>query len=298
MQSKQSSFLTKNTNSDKDHYKLKIIHNIPDLRSTLKNKKNIALVPTMGNLHEGHLALVRKAKSNADFVVVSIYVNPLQFLPNEDYHQYPRTLSADCHLLENLDVDLVFAPDDKILFPVQQEILILLPPIADQLEGAFRPGFFCGVTTIVLKLFNIIQPDIAIFGKKDYQQLHIIRLMVHQLNFPIKILDEEIIREPDGLALSSRNRYLNATQRKEACHLYQSLKRLKADIQAELNKFSLLEKNAVNKLSERGWEVDYISVLNQATLTPAQKENHDLVILAAAHIGQTRLIDNIEIYKC
>lgn len=251
----------------------------------------------MGNLHEGHLTLVRKAKKNADCVVVSIYVNPLQFLPNEDFNQYPRTLSEDCKLLQNLDVDIVFAPDDKILFPVEQEILVLLPPVADQLEGKFRPGFFRGVATIVLKFMNIIQPDIAIFGKKDYQQLHIIRRMVQQLNLPVEILDEEIIRAPDGLALSSRNRYLDDNQRIEANHLYQTLNTVKTAIQTGQSNFPLLERNALSKLETRGWSVDYIAVLNQDTLQPAHSEDKALVVAAAARIGQTRLIDNIELRK-
>ncbi|MDR4651524.1 MAG: pantoate--beta-alanine ligase [Nitrosomonas sp.] len=276
---------------------MNVIHNIPELRATLGKGNKIAFVPTMGNLHEGHLALVRKAKKNADCVVVSIYVNPLQFLPNEDFNQYPRTLSEDCKLLQNLDVDIVFAPDDKILFPVEQEILVLLPPVADQLEGKFRPGFFRGVATIVLKFLNIIQPDIAIFGKKDYQQLHIIRRMVQQLNLPVEILDEEIIRAPDGLALSSRNRYLNDNQRIEANHLYQTLNTVKTAIQTGQGNFPLLERNALSKLETRGWSVDYIAVLNQDTLQPAHSEDKALVVAAAARIGQTRLIDNIELRK-
>jgi pantoate--beta-alanine ligase len=276
---------------------LNVIHNIPELRAALGKGNKIAFVPTMGNLHEGHLALVRKAKKNADCVVVSIYVNPLQFLPNEDFNQYPRTLSEDCKLLRNLDVDIVFAPDDKILFPVEQEILVLLPPVADQLEGKFRPGFFRGVATIVLKFLNIIQPDIAIFGKKDYQQLHIIRRMVQQLNLPVEILDEEVIRTPDGLALSSRNRYLNDNQRIEANHLYQTLNAVKTAIQTGQSNFPLLERNALNRLETRGWSVDYIAVLNQDTLQPAYSEDKALVVAAAARIGQTRLIDNIELRK-
>jgi pantoate--beta-alanine ligase len=276
---------------------LNVIHNIPELRATLGKGNKIAFVPTMGNLHEGHLTLVRKAKKNADCVVVSIYVNPLQFLPNEDFNQYPRTLSEDCKLLQNLDVDIVFAPDDKILFPVEQEILVLLPPVADQLEGKFRPGFFRGVATIVLKFLNIIQPDIAIFGKKDYQQLHIIRRMVQQLNLPVEILDEEIIRAPDGLALSSRNRYLNDNQRIEANHLYQTLNTVKTAIQTGQGNFPLLERDALSKLETRGWSVDYIAVLNQDTLQPAHSEDKALVVAAAARIGQTRLIDNIELRK-
>lgn len=274
--------------------KLKIVDNIAALRSTLKNVKNIAFVPTMGNLHEGHLSLVQIAKKHADFVVVSIFVNPLQFLPGEDFNQYPRSLKKDCELLHNLDVDLVFAPNDKILFPVPQEILVLLPPIADKYEGEFRPGFFSGVATIVLKLFNIIQPDIAVFGKKDYQQLHIIRLLVQQFNFPINILDGEIIRAVDGLALSSRNQYLDTVQRVEACNLYQTLNNIVNEIKSGQSNFSALESNATKQLSDREWKVDYISILNQETLLPAQINNRKCIVLAAARIGKTRLIDNIE----
>jgi len=276
---------------------LKIINNIPELRTALQKVKKIAFVPTMGNLHEGHLALVRKAKKKAECVVVSIFVNPLQFLPSEDFNQYPRTLDADCELLRKLDVEVVFTPDNKILFPVEQEILVLLPSIADQYEGIFRPGFFRGVATIVLKLFNIIQPDIAIFGKKDYQQLHIIRLMVQQLNLPIEILDEEIVRTSEGLALSSRNQYLNDKEHIKACQLYQTLSGIRIDIQAGQCDFSLLEEKAMNRLKKTGWLVDYIAILNQHSLTPALREDKALVVVAAARIGQTRLIDNIEILR-
>ncbi len=276
---------------------MKVINTIPELRTALEDIHKIAFVPTMGNLHEGHLALVRKAKKHADCVVVSIYVNPLQFLPSEDFNQYPRTLDEDCKLLQSLDVDIIFVPDDKILFPVKQEILVLLPSVADQFEGRFRPGFFRGVTTIVLKLLNIIQPDIAFFGKKDYQQLHIIRLMVQQLNLPTEILDEEIIRAADGLALSSRNRYLNDTQRIEARHLYQTLNAVKTDLQAGQNCFALIEESAKHKLEARGWSVDYIAILNQVSLILAHPEDKALVVMAAARIGQTRLIDNIEVFR-
>ncbi len=274
---------------------MKIVDSIAALRCTLDNVKNIALVPTMGNLHDGHMALIRKAKMNADFVVVSIFVNPLQFLPSEDFNQYPRSLGADYALLQNLGVDLVFTPNEKILFPVQQEILVLLPPIADSLEGEFRPGFFTGVATIVLKLFNIIQPDIAIFGKKDYQQLRILELMVQQFNFPIKILNEEIVRASDGLALSSRNQYLDKLQRVEARTLYQTLKNTANAIKQGQKNFVLLEDSATKTLSDKGWKVDYISILNQKSLLPAQVTDQNIVVLAAARIGETRLIDNIEI---
>lgn len=248
----------------------------------------------MGNLHEGHLALVKRAKKNADFVVVSIFVNPLQFLPSEDFNQYPRSLEADCKLLRDLDVDLVFTPEEKDLFPVRQEIMLQLPAVADTLEGKFRPGFFQGVATIVLKFLNIIQPDMAVFGKKDYQQLHIIRLMVQQLNFPIKILDTEIIRAVDGLALSSRNQYLNGAERQEACHLYRVLNTIVSEITSGQHGFLLSEKKAVEYLSERGWGVDYVSIVNQQTLLPASTNDQKLAVLAAARIGTTRLIDNVE----
>lgn len=273
---------------------MKIVKTITALRSTLKNVQNIAFVPTMGNLHEGHLALVKRAKKNADFVVASIFVNPLQFLPSEDFNQYPRSLEADCKLLRDLDVDLVFTPEEKDLFPVRQEIMLQLPAVANTLEGKFRPGFFQGVATIVLKFLNIIQPDMAVFGKKDYQQLHIIRLMVQQLNFPIKILDTEIIRAVDGLALSSRNQYLNGAERQEACDLYRVLNTIVSEITSGQHGFLLSEKKAVEYLSERGWGVDYVSIVNQQTLLPAGTDDQKLAVLAAARIGTTRLIDNVE----
>lgn len=274
---------------------MKIVETIAALRNTLKNEESIAFVPTMGNLHEGHLALIKKAKKEAGFVVVSIFVNPLQFLPSEDFNQYPRSFEADCRLLHNLDVDVVFAPDEKMLFPSRQEILIRLPAVADTLEGEYRPGFFQGVATIVLKFFNIIQPDIAIFGKKDYQQLHIIRLMVQQLNFPIRILDTEIIRAADGLALSSRNQYLNGPERQEACQLFQALNNIVCRITSGQRNFLQLEQKAIEYLSGRGWLVDYVSIVNQQTLLPARTGEQQLAVLAAARIGKTRLIDNIEL---
>lgn len=251
----------------------------------------------MGNLHDGHLALVEKARTHADCVVVSIFVNPLQFLPSEDFNQYPRTLSMDCEQLHKLEVDFVFTPDEKILFPAQQEFLLLLPSIAEQFEGAFRPGFFRGVATIVLKLFNIVQPDIAIFGKKDYQQLHIIRRMVQQLNLPVDILDEETVRAHDGLALSSRNQYLDELQRIEASHLYHSLNMIKKDIEMGQDNFALLEKKAMDYLETRGWSVDYIAILERYLLSRAKTTDKALVVLVAARIGKTRLIDNIEILR-
>ena len=274
---------------------MKIFNDIAALRNSLNGKQQIAFVPTMGNLHTGHLALIKQAKQLSDYVVVSIFVNRLQFLPHEDFDRYPRTFDNDCKLLAELNVNTVFAPNEEILFPTKQEFLLALPPVADTLEGEFRPGFFRGVATIVLKLFNIIQPDMAIFGKKDYQQLHIVREMVRQLNFPIEIVAGETIRAPDGLALSSRNQYLNKAQRLEACNLYQTLLQVKKEIISGCKDFLILQESATNNLIQRGWKVDYIRIQKRSSLMPAQINDKDLVILIAAWLDKTRLIDNLEI---
>lgn len=250
----------------------------------------------MGNLHAGHVALIRRAKRLSDCVVVSIFVNRLQFLPHEDFNQYPRTIAEDCRILDELDVNRIFAPTEEILYPTQQEFLLALPPVADMLEGEFRPGFFRGVATIVLKLFNIVQPQFAVFGKKDYQQLFIVREMVRQLNLPIEIVACETIREPDGLALSSRNQYLNNIQRNEARHLYQSLLQIKQEIQSGCNDFPALEENARRNLIHREWKVDYITIRNESTLLPAKSNDRNLVVLGAAWLDKTRLIDNLAIH--
>lgn len=274
---------------------MKIFNDINSLRNTLSRKQPIAFVPTMGNLHAGHLALIKQAKQLTDNVVVSIFVNRLQFLPHEDFNRYPRTLDDDCRLLSELNVNIVFAPNEEILFPTKQEFLLALPSVADTLEGEFRPGFFRGVATIVLKLFNIIQPDIAIFGKKDYQQLYIVQEMVRQLNLPVEIIAGETIRAHDGLALSSRNQYLNAAQRSEACQLYQTLLQIKSEIISGHQDFLSLQENATQHLVRRGWKVDYIHIQKRSSLMPAQKGDDDLVILAAAWLDKTRLIDNLEL---
>ncbi|UJP04585.1 MAG: pantoate--beta-alanine ligase [Nitrosomonas sp.] len=274
---------------------MEIFKDIDDLRASLKNETTIAFVPTMGNLHAGHLALVNRAKQLSDCVVVSIFVNRLQFLPHEDFEQYPRTVSDDCKSLSGFNVNRVFVPDEKILFPTPQEFLLALPPVADTLEGKFRPGFFQGVATIVLKLFNIIQPGVAIFGKKDYQQLYVIREMVRQLNIPVEIIACETIRTSDGLALSSRNRYLDAVQRKEASQLYQTLVQTKNEIASGNTDFRALQQHAEDRLRQRGWSVDYLSIHQRNTLLPAETLDTDLVILGAAWLGKTRLIDNLEI---
>lgn len=274
---------------------MNLFNDITALRNGLKHEQSIAFVPTMGNLHAGHLALIKQAKQLSDCVVVSIFVNRLQFSPHEDFDRYPRTFDNDCRLLSELNVKTVFAPNEEILFPTPQEFLLALPPVADILEGAFRPGFFHGVATIVLKLFNIIQPGLAVFGKKDYQQLYIVREMVRQLNLPVEIIAGETVRETDGLALSSRNQYLNTAQRAEACHLFQTLLQIKQEIISGCKDFLTLQENATNHLVQRGWKVDYISIHKCSSLLPAHVNDKDLVILGAAWLDKTRLIDNLEI---
>ncbi|AKH37842.1 MULTISPECIES: pantoate--beta-alanine ligase [Nitrosomonas] len=274
---------------------MEIITDIASLRTRLKRESSIALVPTMGNLHQGHLSLVQLAQQHAGCTVVSIFVNRLQFAPHEDFDRYPRTQTTDCHLLEQLGVEIVFLPDEKELYPVPQEFQLLLPAVADTLEGQFRPGFFRGVAIIVLKLFNIVQPHIAIFGKKDYQQLHLMQKMGQQLNLPIEIMAGETVRAEDGLALSSRNSYLSESQRQQASHLFRTLFHVKQKIEQGDHNLRLLEERAKCELAKQGWKVDYIALQQRKTLLPANTSDTDLVILGAGWLGQTRLIDNLEI---
>jgi pantoate--beta-alanine ligase len=248
----------------------------------------------MGNLHEGHIELVRMAKQRASCVVVSLFVNPLQFGPNEDFDKYPRTLEADCAKLEGL-AEVVFAPQVSEMYPEQQTLYVEPPPIANELCGAFRPGHFRGMATVVLKLFNLVQPQIAIFGKKDYQQLAIIRQMVTQFNLPIEIVGAETSRAADGLALSSRNQYLSAPERTEAVYLYRTLTHLATELKAGNHNFALLERHAGQTLANRGWEVEYISIRSQHSLGFPALGGHKLVIVAAVRLGKTRLIDNLEV---
>jgi pantoate--beta-alanine ligase len=277
---------------------MQIISTAADLRARLRGETAIAFVPTMGNLHEGHLDLVRLAREYGNCVVASIFVNPLQFGPNEDFDCYPRTLEADCAQLQEL-VDVVFAPSVNEMYPAQQNVFVEPPPIADQLCGASRPGHFRGMATVVLKLLNIVQPQVALFGKKDYQQLHIIRQMVGQLNLPLRIIGGETVRAADGLALSSRNQYLNEAERGEAILLYQTLQGMRsAMLQGERN-MERLQHQAVETLTARGWAVDYVAVRNQSDLLPVSQAKSDsgrhMVILAAASLGNTRLLDNVEV---
>lgn len=278
---------------------MQIISTISELRTRLTTERVIAFVPTMGNLHAGHLELMRLARENVprehgSCVVASIFVNPLQFGPSEDFDQYPRTLEADCAKLQGL-VDVVFAPSINEMYPEKQCVFVEPPPIASELCGAARPGHFRGMATVVLKLLNIVQPQVALFGKKDYQQLHIIRQMVMQLNLPISIVGGETVRAADGLALSSRNQYLTENERAEAPFLNRTLNAIKSSIQQEDRHFERLQQRAVEALTARGWVVDYVEVRNRSDLLPADPAQREWVILAAARLGNTRLLDNVEV---
>jgi pantoate--beta-alanine ligase len=273
---------------------MNVISTISDLRKRLSGERSIFFVPTMGNLHEGHLDLVRVAREQGSFVVVSIFVNPLQFEPKEDLDHYPRTLEVDCEKLQGFP-GVVFAPSVSEMYPVQQAVFVEPPPIASELDGVSRPGHFRGVASVVLKLLNIVQPHSVVFGKKDYQQLHVIQTMVAQLNLPVRIIAGETVRAEDGLALSSRNQYLNAGERVEAAFLHQTLQGMRREIAQGSSNFERLQQRAVKALTERGWKVDYVAVRNQSDLLTASGSQRDLVILAAAKLGKTRLIDNVEI---
>lgn len=268
-----------------------IISTIPDLRTRLAKQGRIAFVPTMGNLHAGHISLINLARQRGDCVVASIFVNPLQFAPNEDLASYPRTLQADCEKLQIIGCDVVFTPDEATLYPQPQDVRIALPQIADQLSGAVRPGHFHGVATVVLKLFNIVQPQVAVFGQKDFQQLHIIRHMVEQLALPIEIVAGETVREADGLAMSSRNSYLKPAERSEAPRLYKALQQVTQTVQNGSCDFITIETQTTQYLTQLGWQVDYIAIRDAQTLSTPSGDS--LVVLGAARLGSTRLIDNI-----
>jgi len=287
---------------------MQIVHTLADLRRALKPAALRAFVPTMGNLHQGHLDLMQIARQEADkragqggMTVASIFVNRLQFGPNEDFDTYPRTLENDCALLEANGCDLVFAPSEKDLYPEPQAFKVHPPAeLADILEGAFRPGFFMGVSTVVHKLFNIVQPDLAVFGKKDYQQLMVIRRMVQQMALPIEIIGGETRRAEDGLALSSRNGYLSAEERAEAVQLSMALKGLAATARAGLASDALdvaaVEAAVMDGLRARGWVPDYITLRRQHDLSAVTGPCAEpLVVLGAARLGKTRLIDNLEV---
>ena len=275
---------------------MQIIHTIQELRAWRKTVGSVAFVPTMGNLHEGHLALVREAKQHAEQVVVSIFVNRLQFGQGEDFDQYPRTLQQDADKLLNEGVAAIFAPDEKELYPhVAQQYHVEPPNLQNELCGAFRPHHFRGVATVVTKLFNIVEADVACFGKKDYQQLTIIQGMVNDLNMNIRIIPVDTGRAPDGLALSSRNQYLSDSERMEAPRLYRELAAMAQAIENGALNYVELEQNAIAQLTQAGWQVDYIEVRHAANLQVAHAGDKHIVIVAAARLGRTRLIDNIEV---
>lgn len=269
---------------------------VAEVRALRPSLGRVALVPTMGCLHEGHLALVRQAKTLADTVVVSIFVNRLQFGPNEDFDRYPRTLPRDLELLAAEGVRHVFAPSEAEMYPEPQTYTVTPPPEhTDILEGAVRPGHFRGVATVVTKLFGIVQPEVALFGKKDYQQLMVLRNLVRQLALPVTIVAGETVRASDGLALSSRNTYLSPAERAEAPRLYRVLTRIAHAVRAGATDHTRLEKEAMAKLAAHGWQPDYVTVRRRADLQPPAPGERELVVLGAARLGSTRLIDNLEI---
>ena len=290
---------------------MQIIQTASELRNVLKHQDNIAFVPTMGNLHAGHIYLVKLAKQHASCVVTSIFVNPLQFSPTEDLANYPRTLEADCEKLAAAGCDIVFAPSVAEIYPtfdgknLMQTMTIDPPPIANVLCGATRLSHFAGVATVVMKLFNMVffntvQPNVAVFGKKDFQQLFIIKEMVRQFNLPIEIIAGETVREANGLALSSRNGYLTDAQRASASQLNSALQGIVNQIKNGNKDFAQLEQQAVAQLGKQGWDVDYMSIRSSTTLQPASALDKNLIVLGAAKItnktsGKTRLIDNIEL---
>ena len=282
---------------------MQTLDSIAQLRRALEGQNSVALVPTMGNLHAGHLDLIKLAKQQATCVVVSIFVNPLQFGANEDLANYPRTLAADCEKLQAAGADIVFVPSVAEMYPdfdgqdLKQSITVQLPAVANDLCGASRPGHFAGVATVVLKLFNLVQPQLAVFGKKDYQQLFVIREMVKQFNLAIAILAADTVREPSGLAMSSRNGYLSSAEKAQSSQLRAELVSLSEQIkqQGRRANFSSLEQAAALNLQRQGWQVDYVAIRAASNLQAASADDTDVVVLAAAKLGTTRLIDNLSL---
>ncbi len=280
---------------------MKVVHTIEDLRDQLRGQNRIAFVPTMGNLHAAHLSLMAMAHQHGDPVVASIFVNRLQFGPNEDFDKYPRTLQDDIDKLQKQNrVYVLFAPNEKEMYPEPQNYRVSPPhELGDILEGEFRPGFFVGVTTVVLKLFSCVQPRVAVFGKKDYQQLMIVRNMCRQFALPTEIIPHETVRDPDGLALSSRNRFLTEAERKEAPRLHATLNAVRDSVRGGAFDLARVEGDARRELAANGWKVDYVSVRRRRDLKvpeAGEAEGRELlVVLAAAKVGTTRLIDNLEI---
>jgi pantoate--beta-alanine ligase len=302
-----------------DRPAMRIVHTIADLRAALSTERAINFVPTMGNLHQGHLSLVRVARQRPGLVVASIFVNPLQFAPHEDFAAYPRTLTRDCELLASGGCDIVFAPSAREMYPEDQTYTIQAPAaLADILEGSFRPGFFVGVCTVVMKLFAIVQPSAAVFGKKDYQQLLVIKHMVQQFALDLDVIAGETVRSASGLALSSRNGYLDDAERVEAAELQRVLRgvadavragpAVPVDVAMPMD-YAALEAQAMTRLAARGWAPDYVAIRRQRDLSEAKRGDATtgdatprdatprdaMVVLGAAKLGRTRLIDNIEV---
>jgi len=274
---------------------MQVVHTALELRAALAGETRTAFVPTMGNLHAGHVSLVELATQHGQPVVASIFVNPLQFGAGEDFERYPRTLAADCEKLAAAGCDFVFAPDVAEMYPVPQTFTVQPPDrLANDLCGAFRPGHFSGMATVVLKLFNLVQPRVAVFGKKDFQQLLVIRELVRQFNLPIGIVAGDTLREADGLAMSSRNAYLGTSERIQAAQLQRELAAIAAAIQAGERDFEALAATAARHLKMAGWRVDYVALRDAATLQAPSPDSARLVVLGAAWLGKTRLIDNIE----
>lgn len=280
---------------------MQIFHHIPSLRETLAADrlagKRIGFVPTMGNLHNAHIELVKIARQHCDVVVTSIFVNPLQFGLNEDWDKYPRTLAADSLKLEAVNCDYLFCPDEKEIYPngMAEQTRVIVPSMTDVLCGASRPGHFEGVTTVVTKLFNIVQPDAAVFGIKDFQQLAVIRRMVEDLCLPVKIIAGDIVREADGLAMSSRNGFITADERPRVAQLNRALNLVRDAIIAGRSDFSALEANAKEQIAEAGFKVDYFSICNSRTLEPAAHDDREITVLGAMFTSGARLIDNVSL---
>jgi len=273
---------------------MELIHTVAELRKYLRGMPNNVFVPTMGNLHEGHLRLVEEAAPRGACTVVSIFVNRLQFGPKEDFDRYPRTLADDCAKLSSIGCDVVFAPNEAELYPEPQTYTVQPDALEHMLEGASRPGHFRGVATVVLKLFNMVQPHAAVFGKKDYQQCLVLRNMVRQLALPVEIILAETVRAQDGLALSSRNQYLSAAERAEAPRLYRVLQEVRDAVRTGTHAWTTIEAEAMTQLERHGWRADYITVRRRNDLHLPHDDDRELVVLGAARLGVPRLIDNLE----
>jgi pantoate--beta-alanine ligase len=274
---------------------MQVLHTVAELRAALVGQTGTAFVPTMGNLHAGHMSLVELARQHGQPVVASIFVNPLQFGVGEDFERYPRTLDADCAKLATAGCDIVFAPAVAELYPVPQTFTVQpAASLTQDLDGAFRPGHFSGVATVVLKLFNLVQPRVAVFGKKDFQQWLVIRELVRQFNLPIEIVAGDTLREADGLAMSSRNGYLDASERIQATLLQRELAAIRAAIQSGERDFETLTATACRHLKMAGWCVDYVELRDAVNLQAPTPDSQHLVVLGAAWLGKTRLIDNLD----